>query len=643
MPALDHAKIQGDLLPINPPLEQFIPDRDTPLTQKLLESFTTRLHPAHLKLAQQSIFTTRQPGNVEESTKQLLPNTESMREQIHALCEDESGTFSNEKFDELITRIDEYGYIFYADGNKIQTVSDDVDPRTGDAYIAGNLEVLLQAAQALDCDLIFGIYSGDENTGILIPRVKKGQVTALTQETIYSTIQAQSDSYYRSNNPTSKFFLSAQAAIDAKEFKDQPQIGLKIKAKAVKDTKIHLSREQITRERGFASGIMDATTNKHINDNTTTITQAIKDIYQGKRIVGQDNSRYKNPIFPPNIYQLYLESVHDIVSSELSGEYRQDMTLPQLIELGKKNTHIDELIRQATAYAELSTYEPLYPGSLEVRKIACFEQDISQNIANGEDTYLVRFADTRMKSVNEFSHTLGDNHLIGTMRLVQQVLSNHGIADVHDKIKYYQHFGSFMITTTDQSLATRINEILENSFELNKEIYSINQTRELESQVEDYTQDSEYRAKPFVVATTKLKSPSTNEFENIVFSKDSKPQDIWKLVEEMRSAQQGNETRVTLVASGYANNLPAEYIKFLNQIISTYELGQVPSDELWEQMLLDSMLVDLFAEYSLQRENRLPIALESLRNANNEATTPHHLSVLYALSTNAYYSKFNDV
>lgn len=535
-------------------IPKFTPEKFAPRVLEFVDNIKRGQNPLLHNLLDHSIMTPRSPI-ADQSEKQIfLPTTESIREQIHNKCYDKNGKFSESKYKTWMERANKFGRIFYADGVKLQTVSNGGGSNAGDAYIAANLEILLRTAKDLDCEIVFGIYSGDENAGILVP---KGDLE-LTDEQIQATLKTVADNYFRNpSSETSKFFAPLQKLID-KEYPNKGlQMGLKIHTQSLKNAKIHRSKKQTVRDRGIAAAIIDGSLGNHVNAAAIPLAEAMFDTFHGVR-----KSDKQHAMIP-----------HHLLTESNRNEYLQVLE----IALEEDNYNLQA---QAIALAELSMDEPLYPRELKIRKIANLESSVQRAHTEGKTTYFLRIADMTLKETNEYSHTLGDYNLIATARTTQEFFKAGGI-DPHKNIEYFQSYGSFILTTTDHEIYQQMVGLVNNPFELNKKLYEQEQARKItqKDHPDAYKPDTESRAKPFIVASPfyLIESKQPVPFK---IAADADPADIskklWQFIELSREQQSYNETLTALILSGLANVLPEHYSQLVNHILRASELIKLP-------------------------------------------------------------------
>jgi hypothetical protein len=478
------------------------------------------------KYAEDSLFTKRHPGSGKEVA---LPQADSIREQLTIFAEDPT-------FTERL----KHGFIFKSDGVKTQLVSQHAGEAAGDAYIAANLEILLRAAKELNCDIVYGIYSGDETTGMFIPKSSDQKIDG---QTIEQKIAFISNNYYRVDKETSPYFLDIQTMLDNTLDEDKKfQLDITHHVKAISESRLKTQEKgRFLRERSLFSAFIDLCESEQPDPGATAeMSQVIIDTLSQPRTVNPQHERYdeSNELTWPQKYQeLYAEAVE------------------------KYEVNDPDKFNEIKALLDLSVYEPLFPGSLEVRKFSVLSDDLENAISFKRSVRIIRLADTLMKDINTQSHLLGDNHMIATIRSVQNMLERHDVNPRQRSIKYYQHHGSFVMTVEDNqngdSLFNKVSSLVEDSIELNKDIYleEIQYGRLLDSN----------RAKPFIVATTHI-IPSLNpddKFKPVTIKDHSQIESFFEkdgILDILKYHQTNNETWEALKASNIGTTLPRDIV-----------------------------------------------------------------------------------
>lgn len=480
------------------------------------------------KYAEDSLFTKRHPG---ASNEVILPQADSIREQLTMFSEDP--TFS----DRL-----KHGFIFKADGVKTQLVSQYAGEAAGDAYIAANLEILLRSAKALDCDLAYGIYSGDETTGLFIP---KNAQQIISTDLINQKIKEVSDEYYHSDPSTADYFNQVEKqtndAINQENERikqqntgyenSQENIRLNLTHKVKTIAESYLERPQSGKEGNTQA--------------STTRTLRERSLFAGFiDIAGKENAvDAETPVRPPEAVDLNKLIIETLSQPRLANSDHQRYDESEISSWPQKyqNLYYDAVsnykdadpikFNEMRALIELSVYEPVFPGELEIRKFGILKEDLQNAISFKRSIRVIRFADTRLKDVNDQSHQMGDDHMIGTARSIQNIFKRYGVDPHQAAIKYYQHHGSFVMTIEDDTdkseLFDQVSLLLEDSIELNREIYT--------QEISYGRLKNQKRAKPFIVATTHIK-------ENMDASKEFTPLTIKNLndIEKFFESTQGD-------------------------------------------------------------------------------------------------------
>ncbi len=549
--------------PVTP---EFNSEQQLPLllarSQAIVDSLPDYLH----QIASQALFTIRRPKDGENIH---LPIADSTKEQLQLVMAKDRSFFAHAKAS---------GYFFKADSKKTQLISEHFGKKIGDGYIASNYELWLKVAAKLDCNVLLGVYSGDENTGLLVPRNN----AVLTGQILAQTIEQVEQEYYQENN---KFFAPITDYLKSKQDeRGQPLVpGVTYKYIAAADAKIARryahdkngkSIPQQHRISTIMAGIIDATEHYDVNmrEDNRSLLDELEENSKKPRTThhydeGETGSAFTD--WPPSINKLFEETKAKIMGGAkvLSADIR-------------------DRIDQLSAYCDLAVYEPVFPRSLGVKRLEWLVPSIRESHNQGKRVYLARFADIRLKSVNDESHLMGDYHMTATVRIIQNALQKAGI-DPHTDFSYHQHFGSLALEIdcdpSDLERWDKINEVLSdlNTLNVNNNVKELRYLRGI----------NPYRASPLVATTTTLDGKPIEITKDMVIDDEK----LWDFVDgRLKPEHNKNETL-------FAYNLPSLAIPLLHAAIDNLTIALDPhvpnlEDPKYEQSLQLLRVIKMFIE-----------------------------------------------
>lgn len=338
--------------------------------QNILGHLPPYLH----ELAKHSILTQRR---IHDNSPIQLATTESIREQILSQFTDSSGLVNEDKKNSFFKRLGN-GYVYALDGVRLQAVSS-YSELVGNAYIVGNNEVILKAAKKLKCEVLPGIYSGDENLPLFFES-ENHQGEPLTADSIQRAIAEASNEYYRTDPLTSPYWKQVQEVMtyNLPEEEKHKLLGLDGEIRKISDTKIRKQirvspegkiAEQTLRERSLMGAIIDAVNPSESSSELITTTSqdlldGIENTLAQLRTIHLEDPRYLNHGETQKRWPKAVKDMHEQAVSGLDKQFENNA--------GKGYQDLPEyqsLLKQIHAFAELSVCEPLFSGSLEVRKI----------------------------------------------------------------------------------------------------------------------------------------------------------------------------------------------------------------------------------------------------------------------------------
>lgn len=562
-------------------------------------------------LQEMALMTTRHPNPDNKQEQVLCPTVESMPLQFLHLVSNTDGKINEIKLKEVSSRIRDFGQMFYADGIKVQAASG-AKKQLGDLYIITNLDILHRAANELKCDLIYGIYSGDENCGIiLIPREdsKIKDREALKKDFEQACKEKTKETYQNPNHPHSKFFQEMQSNVTMSH--PQEKLGFTLYTDILEGHDIPKPAQ-------------------HKAIRLRTLVAAILDLARGKKL---PPAKYSASLVDSLLatLQLPLTSHHKV--DDIKGKIPQNIL--QYYRLARAVPDVDQ--DALLGLVEKAVFEPIFPRELNVRKISNLVEDIQDGIAQNYKYRLVSFANTNVKPKNNESHIKGDNEIIAgfnvMQRYVNEAYQTHPLAKSLDStsIRYYKNQGSGYILI-EENLYNLIEGDIKDVLAINTDIIRQESARLLKDSLPDGSQPNDnisYRAHPFIVTTC-----SDYPINNENFNEDT----FWQHIDqELRPKQTRRETLYLLMASGLIIPIGNEIVDILqdelkvtNQSIEAYRrhislahMHLMTSDQTVTEKIrqgfqnLVRVFVSLFGDAVEVRPERLPQAKEALNKINS--------------------------
>lgn len=497
----------------------------------------------------EAFLSPRHPNPDNPQEKIYLPKTEAAL----ALLD-----YNQANITDFLSRARDFGLLGTADGIKVNPV-DTSDPTTGphyaDAYVTSLLEILLQTASHQDLfsevELIPLNYSGDENIFILAPTQKlidqlDGNPTDIRNylESKFEETRKKTTQEYYQNNP----FFAPIKKIIKQATNDQEDPGMHISYSAAQNAKLY--KPTLYEPEKDPSSLLQ--TGK-------LVTRDTKYHHHLKSILGGilDIDKQATHQIPANCSVNLLDELQAVLLKQADAWYNtSDHNRPNQ----------DSVIKS-------SQEASIFPDSLGVKTISQLEKDLANK---DNDSYLIRFADIRLKHTNKDSHVKGDFQLIATVRLFQRFLRSRDL-DPHENIEYYQHNGSFLLST-DQAGYSTLQEILDSDPNaLNDFIYQVESQRTVLDQ-----QDPFFRAHPYIVVTTEIYDPDTDQLVPAVAKSGQNIQEVFdELISPLKEEQLINETNTALdllnqitahpIVNTLAQFSPAQNLDFISSIQKTYE------------------------------------------------------------------------
>lgn len=327
------------------------------------------------------------------------------------------------------------------------------------------------------------------------------------------------------------------------------RLGANIKATNLSELKFNKQKD--LRERQLLGECIDATEGKLEPGIDPLVEELINAWSIERHIENMTNEvQWLKTVLPSSIYEMYLEAIQHGVNQ------------------GK-----------AMAYAEDATFEGMFP-RLTVYRMEVFEE-IVMELSKKEDLILVQDSDPYIKWTNKnVSHKAGDNRILGLREVTRPTIRH-----------------------TFQSNASLIHAIPLSEYKA----FELAMGELVEHQVEPKLNKDDHNPKPYHVVTSKIYHE--NEWINPTVTSKTTPEELWTMVDELRSQQTWNEFATVLSQIGVApealSNLTNILTNRINRIdlalevvSSLLSLGRISEDNVEEAL---KAMVEAESQYSQPR------------------------------------------